>query len=33
MHIYALGAHVTRENYENMVQFGAFWCIFDEMVS
>ena len=37
--IYALvargqsGAHVTRENYENMVQFGAFWRIFDQMVS
>ena len=22
------GAYATRENFENMVQFGAFWCIF-----
>ena len=21
-------AHATREIFENMVQFGAFWCIF-----
>ena len=21
------GAHVARENYENMVQFGEFWCM------
>ena len=27
-----IGADVTRENYENLVQFGAFWCIFDQMV-
>ena len=36
-HIYALGAwvpaYVTRENFENMMQFGAFWCIFDQIVS
>ena len=25
------GAHVTRENYENIVQFGVFWCIFDQI--
>ena len=30
---FCYGAHVARENYENMVQFGAFWCIFDQMVS
>ena len=28
----ALGAHVTRENYKNIVQFGPVWCIFDQMV-
>ena len=28
-----LGAHVTRENCENMMQSGAFWCIFDQIVS
>ena len=22
------GAYATRENFVNMVQFGAFWCIF-----
>ena len=28
--IFALGArgHVTRENFGNMMQFGAFWCIY-----
>ena len=26
-------AYVTRKNYENMVQFGAFWCICNQMVS
>ena len=34
--IYAGGseAYATRENIENMVQFGAFWCIyFDQIVS
>ena len=35
--IYALGAlgptYVTRENFKNMMQFGAFWCIFDQIVS
>ena len=28
--IYALGAHVTRESYENMVRFGVYlirWCL------
>ena len=34
---YALGdrghMYVTRKNHENMVQFGALWCIFDQMVS
>ena len=33
--IYALGAlgHMFPEkNFENMVQFGAFWCIFDQIV-
>ena len=32
--IYALGdrGHMGK-NYENMVQFGAFWCLFDQMVS
>ena len=23
-----LGAYVTRENFENMMQFCAFWCIY-----
>ena len=27
------GAYVTRENFENMMQFGAFWFIFDQIVS
>ena len=34
--IYALWArrtYVSRENYENMMQFGAFWCIVDQMGS
>ena len=35
--IYALGAwvpaYVTRENFENVMQFGTFWCIFDQIVS
>ena len=35
--IYALGAwglaYVTRENFENMMQFGAYWGIFDQVVS
>ena len=35
--IYALvawgPAYVTIENFENMMQFGAFWCIFDKIVS
>ena len=36
--IYALGAnwgpaYVTRENLKNMMQFGAFWCIFDQILS
>ena len=22
------GVYATRENFENMVQFGEFWCIF-----
>ena len=26
-------AYVTRENFENMMQFGGFWCIFDQIVS
>ena len=24
---------IIRENFENMVQFDAFWCIFDQIVS
>ena len=32
--IYALGARGHKgKNYENMVQLGAFWCLFDQMVS
>ena len=35
--IYALRvwgpAYVKRENFENMMQFGAFWCLFDQIVS
>ena len=34
--IYAGGseAYATRENFEYMVQFGEFWCIyFDQIVS
>ena len=26
-----LGAYVTRENFENMMQFCAFLCIFDQV--
>ena len=26
-------AYVTRENFENMMQFGGFWCIFDQIMS
>ena len=27
------GAYVTKENFESMVQFGACWCIVDQIVS
>ena len=27
------GAYAIKENFENMVQFGACWCIDDQIVS